>query len=113
MKRIAYWMIGVSVLHTLASIALYGGAYAGFLENGIIAAVADDADRAALWFFASGALMFLIGLCFLHMQTIPKPIGIVLLLVGLVGGILLPKSGFWVLLPPAIGILVSKVQSSE
>ncbi|WP_372572306.1 DUF6463 family protein [Ruegeria jejuensis] len=106
MNWVGFWMVGVAGLHTMLGVYLYGGTLAGWLQGGLFNTVQSESDRVALWFLTGGLMMFTIGLCLLNMPTKPRAIGFVLLVIALTGICLLPKSGFWFLLPPAIGIIL-------
>jgi len=67
--------------------------------------------RLALWFILAGLMMFLLGLSFQHMPTKPLSVGLLLLGIAVVGIPLLPRSGFWFLLPPAIAIIVEALRA--
>jgi hypothetical protein len=108
MKWISYWMMIIAIIHTGLAIVLFGSAYMMFLRKGVWNTVSTDGDRLALWFLVAGAMMFLMGYLFSQMHSIPKLAGVLLGLIGLVGGLLLPPSGFWLLIPPAIGILLHR-----
>jgi uncharacterized membrane protein HdeD (DUF308 family) len=79
-----------------------------FAANGVFASASNDFDRLAIWFLVAGVLMFLIGYLFLFMPHIPKLAGWILGAVAVIGGFLIPASGFWLLLPPTIGIVLAK-----
>ncbi|MEO1554963.1 MAG: DUF6463 family protein [Pseudomonadota bacterium] len=108
MRWIPVWMITIAVIHSALAIVLYSSFYAQFAQRGVWGSVTSNDDRLALWFLAAGAMMFLIGYCFLYMSHVPKLAGVILAGIAVVGGVLLPASGFWLILPPALGILIAK-----
>ena len=112
MKWVSYWMMGIAVVHCVLAVVLYGQAYEQFAVNGVFASASTDYDRLAIWFCVAGVLMFLIGYLFLSMPYIPRLVGLTLAIVGVVGGLLIPASGFWLLLPPAIGIVLTQRKST-
>ncbi|MGH1337930.1 MAG: DUF6463 family protein [Aureispira sp.] len=64
-----------------------------------------------MWFTTVGVVFILLGLVlqFIEQQQlkIPKKIGWGFCLVAIIGGLLLPFSGFWALLLPGAQILLS------
>ena len=108
MKWVSYWVMALAVLHCILAIIVFHTEYRAFVGNGIIAAVADDKDRLALWFFVAGMLFFVIGYLLWFIRPVPRTVGVIFGLIALGGGILLPASGFWLLLPPAVGIILAK-----
>ena len=105
MKWAGVWLIVVSIVHLLVAVALYGDHYQRFAEAGILFSATSDADKLALWFAAAAPMMFAIGRCILDL---PKPhvsVGVALGFVAIAGALLSPVSGFWFLLPPAVGIV--------
>ncbi|WP_086930878.1 DUF6463 family protein [Agarilytica rhodophyticola] len=108
MKWIGYWLMTVATLHTILAVFLYGTIYTEWLQTGLVGSIQSDAHRLGLWFLVSGFLIFTLGTCLLHIPSPPLSIGILLLLIAFLGLALLPKSGFWFLLPPALAIIFKR-----
>lgn len=110
---IGRWLVGVSVLHTLFAIVAFRGVYSALFDRGFVNAVGSDPiSSAAVWFFLFGPALFLCGIAVSALerssQPLPKLLGWGLLLLAVLGIALMPASGFWLVLPPAVAILLRK-----
>lgn len=114
MKRwIGPWLIGVSVLHTLFAIVVFHRPYSALIDRGFVNAVGSDPmTGAVVWFFLFGIALFLCGVAVyaLERASVPTPklLGWGLLVLAVLGVTLMPASGFWLVLPPAIAIVLRK-----
>ncbi len=120
MKRwIGRWLIAVSILHVIFAIVVFRKVFAPVVERGLVNAVgADPLTQLAVWFILFGAVLFLCGVSIDALERassnhVPKLIGWSLLGLGAIGAALLPMSGFWLVLPPAIAVLVRKPIASR
>ena len=108
------WLIGVSALHTAFAVAVFGSVLASIYKRGVYNTVGGDAQTAAVvWFVLFGVLLFICGLAIAALERssnrpLPKSIGWSLLALGGVGVTLMPVSGFWLVFPPAIAVLVRR-----
>ena len=119
MKRwIGRWLIAVSILHVIFAIAVFRKVFALVVERGLVNAVgADPLSQLAVWFILFGAMLFISGVSIDALERassnhVPKLIGWCLLGLGALGAALLPVSGFWLIFPPAIAVLVRKPNAS-
>ena len=115
MKRwIGPWLIGVSALHTVFAVVVFNKVLVSILERGVFNTVGTDPMNAAVvWFLLFGAMLFVCGLAVAALERssshpVPRSIGVSLLLMGVVGVTLMPVSGFWLVFPPAIAVLLKK-----
>jgi hypothetical protein len=74
---------------------------------------ADSKTGAVVWFVLFGSLLFVCGLAIVHLEKasskpVPRSIGWCLLAITIVGVTLMPASGFWLVFPPAIAVLLMK-----
>jgi Family of unknown function (DUF6463) len=104
------WLLAVGALHTAFGLAVFREQVALLARSGPWNALADHPEsELAFWFILSGWLMVLAGglADALEGQGVAPPHWFAggLLAVVLVGLILMPVSGFWLLLPPAVGAL--------
>lgn len=91
---------------------VYGPVLMQLLQAGLFDSVGGDAMRGAVtWFTFSGFFMFTTGLAVdqlkkhdLHSVLVPS--GSALLAITILGIIMMPVSGFWLMLPPAIAMIV-------
>jgi Family of unknown function (DUF6463) len=110
---IGRWLIGVSILHTLFAIVVFHKTLLLIVQRGVFNVVGTDPMIAAVvWFVLCGAAMFVGGLAISALEratgTVPKSIGWCLLGYTLIGLTLMPASGFWLILPAAIAVLLKK-----
>lgn len=115
MKRwIGRWLIVVSALHTVFAVVVFGEVLASVFKRGVFNTVgADPMTGAVVWFVLFGAMLFVCGLAVAELEKsssgqIPKSIGWSLLAMAIIGVTLMPASGFWLVFPPAIAVLVKK-----
>jgi hypothetical protein len=104
------WIIAVAALHTLFAVIMFSSEYASLYDNGIVNSLSTDRSAAAVWFFLFGQVLFIAGLLIKYFdnhnkQLIPLSIPVNLLLLTLVGVVIMPDSGFWLMLPPVISLL--------
>jgi hypothetical protein len=104
-----------SVIHVLVGIWLYAEPLKNIAQSGFFNAVDPFCDRnTAFWFLMVVPLLFAIGqlCCWAQIQGITLPIflGWCLLVTSLVGIVLIPISGFWLLIPPSVLIIIASRQ---
>jgi hypothetical protein len=97
----------------LFAFAAFRGVYSALFDRGFINALdGDPLSSAAVWFFLFGPALFLFGIAVSALerlsQPLPKLLGWGLLLLAVLGIALMPASGFWLVLPPAVAILLRK-----
>ena len=107
-----YWLIATSIIHVLVGAWLYAEPLADIARNGLFNAVDPEFDRnAAFWFMMIAPLLFTLGqlCCWAQAQSIDLPafVGWYLLAISVVGVVLMPISAFWLLIPPAVLILLA------
>ena len=108
------WLIGVLAIHTVFAVAIFGEVLASIVKRGVFNTVGTDPmTGAVVWFVLFGAMLFVCGLAVAELEKsslsrLPKSIGWGLLAMAVVGITLMPASGFWLLFPPAIAVLLKK-----
>jgi hypothetical protein len=113
-KWVGRWLIGVSAIHTVFAIAIFGAVLASIVKRGVFNTVGTDPmTGAVVWFVLFGAMLFVCGLAVSALEEassgqLPKSIGWSLLVMAVVGVVLMPASGFWLVFPPAVAVLVKK-----
>ncbi|MBL4764959.1 MAG: hypothetical protein JKX67_06725 [Colwellia sp.] len=108
------WTIAVAAGHTVFAIMMFSTDYGMLYNNGIINSLSTDRSAAAVWFLLFGQALFIIGLLIksfhtqqaLNNQRLPLSVSLNLLLLTLVGVTIMPASGFWLMFPPIISLLV-------
>lgn len=103
-------LIGVAVVHAAFGAWFGRGPLLGMFQDGVLASVDRHAERGLVfWFLLASPLLLLLGqLClFLAERGIAPPrwLGFEVLLLTVCGALLMPVSGFWLLLPPAALLL--------
>ncbi len=105
------WVIFVAFAHTVYAIATFGNDYLSLYEHGIINSISSMRDGLAVWFFLFGHALFIIGLQVRHhehssKQPIPKSTSLNLLFLTITGIVIMPTSGFWLMFPAIITMLI-------
>lgn len=105
------WLLAVAALHTLFGLLVFAGPLQQLLHLGVFDAVgADPLLGAVTWFLLFGAPLALLGqaLSLLERRVEAaslRPLGWGLLALSLLGIVLMPASGFWLLLPVVWALL--------
>ncbi|GAB4372612.1 MAG: DUF6463 family protein [Elainellaceae cyanobacterium] len=112
-----YWLIAMSVLHVLVGGWIFAEPLMQIIRNGWFNTVAPNPfapfyDREdAFWFLMLTPFLVSIGqLCFwshANKIALPKFLGWMLLLTAIVGASLEPISACWLLIPPALLMLMA------
>lgn len=109
MKRyVGEMLIATGVLHTLVGFVVYWHVLLEIGRNRFFNTVSDFGDSgAAFWFLMFGVLLMVLGDVGRqhHAATGDYPLryGLTIAAIGLVGGLMMPTSGFWIVL--AIGFI--------
>ncbi len=108
-------LMGTAVLHNVVGIFFLREPLLAIMRDGIVNAISPNQmqpnfDReAAFWFLLVGVLLFILGQLAQWVQqktdALPDALGWWLLGLALVGVVMMPVSGFWLILPQAAYIL--------
>lgn len=106
------WMLAVAVLHTLYAAVVFPTQLQEIVRRGVFNSVQKDpAVGAVVWFVLFGVLFALLGWAILlaerNAALAPVPLrglGAGLLALTVLGIVLMPSSGFWLALPPALAL---------
>ncbi|MGH2585511.1 MAG: DUF6463 family protein [Dehalococcoidia bacterium] len=110
-QRVGVFLTAIGVLHALVGMIGYGAAFAAIGQERFFNTVDGRPQReAALWFVASGLLLIMLGgLCRWTQRrldgALPAPLGWGLLGFSSAGIVIMPLSGFWLVLPQALLVL--------
>jgi len=109
------WIIAVSAGHTLFAFIMFSAEYSSLFDNGIINSLSTDKSAAAVWFFLFGQVLFITGLLIKHFDSVndnrvPLSVSLNLLLLTVIGITIMPDSGFWLMFPPLISLLMQHRQ---
>jgi len=105
------WLIAVSVVHTIFGLVVFSEPLVSIVRRGVFNSVGTDPlTGAVVWFLLFGFALFLAGLSIAELERqstrpLPRSLGWALLFVILVGVVLMPVSGFWLALPPAVSMV--------
>ncbi len=120
MRRwVGRWLVAVSVGHVVLAIVVFRTVLAAVVERGLVHAVGGDPrTQLAVWFVLFGVMLFICGLSIDALERassnqVPKFIGGCLLALGVLGAALMPMSGFWLVFPPAIAVLLRKPNARQ
>lgn len=103
--------MGVAIVHILVAVVLFHAALSSIVQEGVFDTVGEDPLRAAsVWFLLFGPILFILGMVLVSWEKnsslpLPKSVGWALLFLGILGVVLMPVSGFWLIFPPVAGIL--------
>ena len=106
-------MLTTGILHTTLALILGGEHFAAIVSDGIFNGIGGNIVRAfAIYFLVCGVFcMFLGGMMHAYIKRIGEPVpiwfGYGLIILSVVGCIVDPASGFWLLLPQALIIILA------
>ncbi len=105
-KRSGQWLIATGILHNAVGVGMGFDILKKIAWSGFFNAVDPHFDRMAIfWFLFSGFAIMMWGQLLLSMTTIPRGFAWSLLALSLVGVVMMPASGFWLVLPQALWML--------
>lgn len=108
---IGRWIILVAILHTLFALVVFRKILLRIVQDGVFNTVGSDPMTAAsVWFLLFGAVLALMGMAIHTLEqskdfTSARVIGAGTLLLTTLGIVLMPASGFWLVLPAALALL--------
>ncbi len=112
-KKSGSLLIATGIFHNLIGVMMGWEVLKELVNAGIINSINTEMDRNAIfWFLFSGFMMMMLGqLMHRYSQEQNKPVpaslGYSLLIITLIGCIMMPVSGFWLVLPQALIILIA------
>lgn len=103
------WLLGVAAIHTLFALVVFREPLLQLVSRGLVNAVGHDPmSNAVTWFVLFGAAMAMLGQAVDAAEQrgqVPGSLGVSVLALTLVGVVLMPASGFWLLLPPGLSLV--------
>lgn len=102
-------VVGIGLVHTAFGFVVGGGLVAEIVDAGFFGTVNGQPHREAIfWFIFFGLLLLAFGFLLDWIESkgvsMPKSIGFGLLAMTVLAVMLMPASGWWLLLAPALGI---------
>jgi hypothetical protein len=111
MKRwIGRWVMAVGALHVPIALIKHHAIWSEIGEAGVFDVVAGNAARGhATWFLVAGPTLIFIGVLVDALEKAqlrpPLALGIAMLLTAVLLLVLMPRSGGWLLLAPALAMI--------
>lgn len=108
-------MMWIAVIHNVVGVMIFFAPLIDIAQAGVLDTVKPPHIERGLaaWFLLSGCLMFMLGglmhWAYKHTHTLPHSLGWMSIGFGLLGVILMPASGFWLLIPVCIGIFQAPI----
>jgi len=111
------WLLAVAALHTAYALVVFAEPLREIVRRGVWASVRrDPVLGAAVWFVLFGILFALLAWAVLQLErhggpaaeATLRPLGFGLLALALLGAVLMPPSGFWLVLPPALAMCAAR-----
>ena len=123
LKLAGYLLIFTSILHFIGGFVFFPEPLAEIAQAGWWNAVSPDPfnlnyeREAAFWFMMISPLLFALGIlcCWIEEQKLIMPafVGWILLVITIIGIVIMPVSGFWLLLAPSGIILFISMQNKD
>lgn len=109
-----FLLIATGVLHCAVGLVLGWALLGEIVADGLIGAIADDPSRNAIfWFMFGGVMMIMLGALMHEVETereaLPHWLGWSLIALGLGGGLCIPASGFWLVIPQGLWLMRRRV----
>jgi hypothetical protein len=107
------FLIATGILHSCTTIAIFSKVLWAMLKEGLLNSVGEDFTRGcAFWGFMFGIMLILLGyVMHYHIKKEQKPApifwGYWLLVLSVIGCIIMPISGFWLVIPQALIIFIA------
>ncbi len=108
------YLIVTGIIHIIVGLILGKDIYLNMLRDGFLNSVNSDFTRGfAFWFFLFGVLLVFYGYTLqynIKREQRPSPlhVGYFLLILGIFGCLVEPVSGFWLVFPQALIIILAK-----
>jgi hypothetical protein len=107
-KLSAYLLIATGVLHNTIGLIFGASVLADIFRSGLFSTVHPPyyEREAIFWFLFAGFAMMLWGALLLNTTYIPKVFSVSLLALCVLGAIMMPVSGFWLVIPQAVYMML-------
>jgi hypothetical protein len=107
----------IGIVHTIVGIAFYKAILGSMVDEGLFGtiSISGDYDRdAAFWFLFAGFMLMIIGALINwfenHNQAVPKFVEWSMTIITIVGIVIMPASGFWLLILPIFGLFYRRAR---
>ncbi len=100
------FLIATGILHNIIGVWMGFAILKQIALGGFVNAIDPHFDRMAIfWFLFSGFAMMMWGQLLFAMTSIPRGFAWSLLVLCIVGAVMMPVSGFWLVIPQALYML--------
>jgi hypothetical protein len=120
MKTVKLWkysgiiLLATGFLHTIVALLLWKDEFSGMINDGFINSIGENKmHELAFWFLVCGIFTIFLGhLLHYYIKKTQKPaplfLGYYLLAFSILGCLIAPVSGFWLILAQALIIILAK-----
>lgn len=105
------WLVAVAAVHTVFAAVEFFPQWHAIARRGVLDSVDTDPMLGAVaWFGLFGIVLALLGWAIVLLERSPappaalRPLGMGVLALAALGIVLMPASGFWLALPPAMAL---------
>jgi hypothetical protein len=116
MPWIGKWLFAVGVIHSLFGLLFMRGTLAVLWSEGLLNTVnGQPAREIVFWFLCTGVLLLIVGVLIDHAERrhfdIPSFVVWSFAVLTVIGVVVMPISGIWLLIPPASGMVFRRRKS--
>ena len=117
-KNTGNLLIATGILHNMVGFVMGWSVLTDIARSGFINSINNEMDRNAIfWFLFTGFMIIMMGkLMQDYLKAgwpLPKWLGISLLVLSVIGCIMMPLSGFWLVVPQALLIMNTRMKRRE
>lgn len=118
MAWIGKWLFAVGVIHLSFGVIFMHTTLALLWSEGLVNTVNGQPRREAVfWFLCAGIMLLLVGVLVNQAEreglAIPRFVTWSIAALTLIGVVVMPISGIWLLIPPAAGMVFRRRQSTD
>ena len=118
MAWIGKWLFAVGVIHSLFGLLFMRGTLAVLWSEGLFNTVnGQPAREAVFWFLCTGIMLLIAGVLVDQAErqrlAIPRLVTWSYVVLTVIGVIVMPISGIWLLIPPVAGMVILRRPTSE
>lgn len=117
-KYAGHFLIATGIIHNAIGFIMGWPTLTSIARDGFVNTINTEMDRNAIfWFLFTGFLLMIMGGLYQDRikesnQPLPAKQGYYLLILSVIGAIMMPVSGFWIVIPQALIIILAKRSES-
>jgi len=109
-RSVGFWLLCTAALHTAVGLGVGWPWVVDIVRDGVVGAVEPEPMRMALfWFLAFGVPVAIVGGLVWELEragrVVPRWLGVALVALGVAGGLAIPASGFWLVVPQGLVVV--------